>query len=646
MLRDDVLAQPLEREPHRHGGEAVVALAEGPQETLVLGIEVRRQRPLQCGEERLADGVPAHERVVRDADERRREHGGERDVVVAVVEQAEVEEEVDHLLLAEVPLARRAVGRQPRSAQLLLVPLGVRPGGEEEDDLTRRGRAGVHELADAPRDVASLGAPPVLARVAVARLVGDEELDRVAEDRIRELAGGGERLVLVAEVGAEELVDRREHLGPRAVVARQREKLRRLLTPLAEHLHVRVTEPVDGLELVAHEEDLFFGRAAREQVDQLALEPVRVLELVDHDQAEAELLGLAHGRVVAEQVARGELEILEVERRLARLRGRVLLGEAAQEVLEEVAVAGGELLERRLLEALARLLVRRGAWAARAEVAQVEQHLRVLAQLERLRRVAALQLRRLLVVRETPRGLPHLRAALREARALAELEHEVAPGRAQRLVDVGEHPAQAVRAVGRKEPQPLVVPTRAEVLERALERFPADDRALRLVELAEAWVDPDREGMRPQQPRAEAVDGRDPCAVEPARQVVAAPLAERGADSPPQLPGGLARVGEDEDGVDVDAAVAHGADEALDDHGRLARPGAGRDEDLAAGLDRRDLLGIHGLATLHIVQTSHHVGHSPPFGSWRMSPARMRRAYSAARSRAVSIWPQNSSSPR
>ena len=97
-----------------------------------------------------------HERVVRDADERRGQHGGERLVVVAVAEQAQVHEQVDHLLLAEVAPAGRAERRQPERAELLLVPLGVGAGREEEDDLARLGRAGVDELADAPRDVLRL----------------------------------------------------------------------------------------------------------------------------------------------------------------------------------------------------------------------------------------------------------------------------------------------------------------------------------------------------------------------------------------------------------------------------------------------------------------------------------------------------------
>ena len=50
----------------------------------------------------------------------------------------------------------------------------------------------------------------------------------MAEHRVGELAGGRERLVLVAERGLEEMVDRSEHLGPGAVVAPEHERLWRL----------------------------------------------------------------------------------------------------------------------------------------------------------------------------------------------------------------------------------------------------------------------------------------------------------------------------------------------------------------------------------------------------------------------------------
>src|SRR5205807_2261483 len=271
--------------------------------------------------------------------------------------------------------------------------------------------------------------------------------------------------------------------------------------------------------LAAQEEDLFRDGSTGERVDELTLEAVRVLELVHHDEPEAELLGLAHGRVVAEEVARQELEVLEVEHRLPRLRGGVLVREAAEEVLEQVAVACGELLERDLLDALPRLLVGRRALAARPQVAQVEEALGRTVEVERPRRVRPLELGRRRVVHEAPSGLAQLGQPLLEARPLAELEHELAPGRAKGLVDGGEHPPEAVRAVRREEPQPLRVAAGAELLERALERLAPYDRALRLVELAEARVDPDRERVPAQEAGAEAVDGRDPGAVELPREV-------------------------------------------------------------------------------------------------------------------------------
>ena len=179
----------------------------------------------------------------------------------------------------------------------------------------------------------------------------------MAEDRIGELGRGRELLELAAEVRAEELVDGGEHLGPRAVVERERERLLGGLAPLAEDLHVGVPEAVDRLELVADEEELRLRRP--QQVDDLGLQAVRVLELVHEDRAEARLLALAELGLRAEQVARLELEVLEVERRLARLRLGVPRREQRQQLLQERAVAGRGLVERRLLDRGERLAVRR-----------------------------------------------------------------------------------------------------------------------------------------------------------------------------------------------------------------------------------------------------------------------------------------------
>ena len=323
MLGDDPLAQPLEREPRRGRDEPVVALPERAEQLRVALVESGRQAALDAGEQRppRRGAADQDERVVRDADERRREHGDERLVVVAVVQQAQVREQVDDLLLAEVAAPGRAVRRQtePRAAPPRTTRHRCRPRTAGRSRPARR--ALVDELVHAPRDVLRLGAPPVRAAVRVRRLVGDEQLDRVAEHRIGELARRGERLELVAELGREEMVDRREHLGPRAVVPRQRQTLRRRRAPLAEDAHVGVAEAVDRLELVADEEDLP-SPARRKQVDELALQRVRVLELVDHDRAEAQLLGSrtrSWSRAGRAPAAGG----LEVERRLALLRRRV-----------------------------------------------------------------------------------------------------------------------------------------------------------------------------------------------------------------------------------------------------------------------------------------------------------------------------------
>ena len=377
VLGDDLLAKPLEREPGGHLRQTLVALLERQQQPRVAFVEAGGERALDAGEDRPLRGraPDQHERVVRDADERRGEHGQQRLVVVAVVQQTQIAEQVNDLLLAEVTASRRAVGRQPGGAQLLLVPLGIGARSEEQHDLARSRGAGVDELADAVRDVLRLRAAPVDAGVGPGCLVGDEQLDRRAEDGIGELARRGERLELGTEVGAEEVVDDREHLGPRAVIPRQRQQRRGPLAPLAKDGDVRVAEAVDRLELVTDEEELARSRVARQQIDNITLKRVRVLELVHHDRAEAELLLLADRLVVAQQRARLELEVLEVERRLAVLRRLVRDGETREELLEQLAVASGERIESRLLDGLPRLLVTGGPFATRPQRAEVEQPL-------------------------------------------------------------------------------------------------------------------------------------------------------------------------------------------------------------------------------------------------------------------------------
>src|SRR5215218_1592407 len=174
---------------------------------------------------------------------------------------------------------------------------------------------------------------------------------------------------------------------------------------------------------------------------------------------------------------------------------------------------------------------------------------------------------------------------LAELRRLARVDPQLEPGRAQGLVDAGEHPAQPPSAVGGEQPQARLV-VAAELLERRPEGLAAEHAALAVVEHAEARVDPGRERVRLQQPAAEAVNGRDPRAVQLPFEVVPAELVQPPADPTAQLAGRTLGVGDHEQRVDVEPALADGLAKALDDHSRLAGPRARGDEDNAALLDR------------------------------------------------------------
>ncbi len=357
--------------------------------------------------------------------------------------------------------------------------------------------------------------------------------------------------------------------------------------------------------------------------------------------------------VLPQQVARAELEILEVERGLAILGSGVGLGEAEQELLEQLAVAQRELVERCLLDRTARFLVRRRTLATCSEAAEIEQpfgKLRGLGQDERLSSCRARRVGRTCVAGETPGSVGQLRKPCLQAGPLAELERQLPAGRAERLVDGGEHPAQPGGAVGRKEPQPRGIVARAELVQRRLEGLAADHAALAVVQHTEPWIEAGGERVRLQQPQAEAVDRRDPGSVEGASEIVAAELVQAGADPAAQLPCRTLGVGDHEHRLDVEPALAHRLDEALDEHGRLARPRTGRDEDLSACGDRRGLLIVrssHARLIRHMRQRSHQAGQpSVPFGSCRTSPARIRCARPRARSRAPSTCAQKASSSR
>ena len=217
-------------------------------------------------------------------------------------------------------------------------------------------------------------------------------------------------------------------------------------------------------------------------------------------------------------------------------------------------------------------------------------------------------------------------------------------------MDAREHPAKGPHAVGREQAEPLGIPVGTEVGQGPLERLALENAGLGVVEDPEARVDARGEGVGPQQAVAEAVDRRDPRGVELPCELGAAGLDEPPADAVAQLACGAFGVGDDQERVDVEPALADRLDEALHEHRRLPGSGAGRDEDDAGRFDRRDLLGIGGVhwrLTRHMGARSHHDGQpASPRGSCLTSPARIRPTNPRACSVARSIWAQNSSSSR
>ncbi len=183
-MRSQRCSSPTERE----ADQPVVALAKRLEQAPVARRQSGRRLPLEAGEQRPPPGrsPEKHECVGRDAHERRGEHRQQSLVVVAVLEQPKVGEEIDDLLLPEVPAPGRAVRRQPLRAQRVLVGLGARPGREQEHDVSGSAFPAVDECPYARRDVPRLAVPPRRPRLPVARLVGDQHLDGRPEEGVGE----------------------------------------------------------------------------------------------------------------------------------------------------------------------------------------------------------------------------------------------------------------------------------------------------------------------------------------------------------------------------------------------------------------------------------------------------------------------------
>ena len=427
-------------------------------------------------------------------------------------------------------------------------------------------------------------------------LVGHKQLD--ARRRSRRMRAGAvvlaQRLEVLAPGLLKAAVDRLEHLAAAAEVDRDalRAPLLDRLGPMAaEHADVGVAKAVDGLALVPDPKQV----VALEQCEELVLERIGVLELVHEHVGKALGVLQAQSLVGREQVARDQLQVLEVESGARAL----ALGVAVAVELEEhaqhrVVVVFALPAAEALVGAEGRAVLVADGRAERVGVLPDRQLLEIVGvgQLARRRPLehgrAALESldgRGDALSRSGPGQLGERGAhgglepfgLARDARRLRLLEARAASAAAaQSRVGGADHVAQAVGRVGRDHLEALGLLALAhEGPEGAVEGVGGDALGLELVEHAEVRVDARAERVSAQHARAEAVDRRDPGRLGGAGVGAPAEIEKAPAHARPHLGRGLLGEGDGEDGVDCHAVLDHRLDEALHEHGGLAGAGPG-----------------------------------------------------------------------
>ena len=503
----------------------------------------------------------------------------------------------------------------------------MRGGAQEHGHVAVSERALGGELLDSPGQEPGLRSPPrgdpshggperqPVGRESVVPpsllAVGDQQLNARAQ-RLRRLArvlALPQRLEVRAPELAEDQVDGVQHLAAAAEVhgdSLQPAGRSRLVAAALELGHVGVPEAVDRLALVAHHEHV----VAAEEPDQVALQRAGVLELVDHHGLEAPGVVVAQPGIARQEVARQQLQVVEVQARALALE-LVVVAPVEQDQLRQQAV-GAVLLHAhaQLVVGLAGLTVR----LARRPLERV--HVPGDGQVARLRGLGKVTggqpFHQGLAAREPVAGLLDVGPArvadlhqrggergreglsLAGRRGLDGVGHARLPAAPAALVGVGgaHHVRQPLGPVARQQPQPLGILAAADELgQSAIEGVDAEPIGLQGVEHAKVRVHPCREGVRAQQAPAEAVDRGDPRRLGVARQVQGVEVLKPRADPLGQLGGRLLGERDRQDRVHRHAVVHHGAHEALDQHGGLAGARAGTDQEVAVpALDRAQLL--------------------------------------------------------
>ena len=476
-------ALALAREPRAEGGQAPRVLGRQRQGVVVDGLP-ERHGALAGPERQQGQGVGGQ------AGHRRGQQPEQRLLVARVGQGGEQVAEVADLLAPPPPAAAGRQRGQPGQLERALVEAHLGRRAQQHDDLARCDALLVHQRGDALGHEPRLGLldragrrqpePQRARRVAVPGVgVGDQQLDHRLGRRSVVAPRAQVDPVLVHR--PEGTVERAQDLRARAEVGGQRRGPARCLqarATRAEDLHVGMAEGVDRLQLVTDRA----GVVARHQLEQLELQGVRVLELVDHDALEALAVAGGDPGLAGQQVARQQLEVVEVDAAASALGRRVGVGVAPQQLVDERQRRDGEAIGQRRGVSLAGRAV--GVGGGRLQGVRGAPDLRALrvdgrAGLERAAADGERLARRV-------DGRPGARAGElgREGRARAvELgargveigraprrqRRPRLPARAQLVVGGDDHPLQAIDRVAGREVERVGARRGQEVGQRGLE---------------------------------------------------------------------------------------------------------------------------------------------------------------------------------
>jgi hypothetical protein len=419
----------------------------------------------------------------------------------------------------------------------------------------------------------------------------------------------------------ESAVDPVADVRGRSEVRRELEEPATARDPAAHGLvsfDVRAPKPVDRLLGIAHDEEgagnrrelppvPLVGLLSRQEKEDLRLDGIGVLELVHEDRRESLEQRASDLGVVAQEIARVEEKVLEVQLALAPPPLPILFPRVGEQVHDQRMDVFGPALERRFDRLLPQApgLGRRALYEVAPSQdpehadelggpARVEELAQATSAADGFLELRPAPLRRLRGKRRGPPREEVLDLAARREKSgsgmpvpAAIVRSEFSQTVSKALLEIREADPE------REELREARIVLQVQLRREALPGRGAGDAVLRLVHLDEAGLDARLDRALAQQAGAEGVDRSEKAGVEarergreplPARrvQLVAKRLLERALELLTELRRGLDREGHGRETVGRRATGRDQGDHAIDEARGLARTGSGLDEDRRA----------------------------------------------------------------